>query len=107
MVVLGAICLVFGLIGAIVGFTLAWALREDAKWVKRGVIIGIVCIVLFIVGIALLSSGSPSGSSSSYSSSSGKHRCAICGKSYSSGGTSNMCSQCYKNYKYAADAAGY
>ena len=110
MVEFAVISIFLGVLGSVGGFVLAWSFRENSKWVKGGVIAGIICIVLLIVGIFLLASWTSSnlspGSYGSSSSSEG-HKCAICGKSYSSGGTSNMCSQCYKNYKYAANAAGY
>ena len=70
MLEFGVCSLFFGLIGLGVCLGGAWAMRENKKWMKIFLIIGAVCLVLFIAGIVIMANESPSYSSSPSSPSS-------------------------------------
>ena len=117
MTELSSILGVIGLMGAICSFTFAFALKPiSPKTKKNCIIIGIICIILFIIGILLM----PKDSSSSKSKNSAT--CPVCHKTFSYedneyGGYdydnvkkiqySNMCERCYDNYKAAQYAKDY
>ena len=115
MTELSAILGVIGLMGAVCSFTFAFTL-ESPKTKKNCIIIGIICIILFVIGILLI----PRHSSSSNSKNSAT--CPVCDKTFSydddeHGGYdyknvksikySNMCERCYNNYKSAQYAKDY
>ena len=104
---------VLGVIGAIFSFAFAFMFRSEAKIMKICILIGIICTVLFIIGIVATPKTSTNKNSAT---------CPVCHKTFSYedneyGGYdydnvnqieySNMCERCYDNYKAAQYAKDY
>lgn len=117
MIALSLTLLIIGLTGALCSFIFAFKLELiSPKTKKTFIIIGIICTILFIIGVLLI----PKNSFSSNGKKSAT--CPVCHKTFSYeaneyGGYdydnvkkiqySNMCERCYNNYKAAQYAKDY